>query len=405
MSLLQEATINEQGAAKMAWYGPQGSGKTTAATLVAAGLSLTYHKGAPIAFFDTEKGSDFAKNLLDVEGVKMLRVKSRAFSDLLQSVKEAEQAGCCAFIVDSMSHVWSELMDAFCRAKKIKRIEFQHWRELKASWGEWTDSMLNSPLHMLLCGRAGKVYEYEENENGKKELVTTGTKFKAEGEFGYEPDLLVELWLEREDGKKKGSHLIHKGIVLKDRSAHVNGHEFSWKDKSYKKGDYRLVFNCFDAYFKSLTIGQHSAAISSATSDRMFDSNGDGSYVRQQKLRQAGIEDWDATMDLMFPGSTAAMKRNRAIVGEAITGVRSRTKFEQFDVKQIQECVGTLMALEHRLKSEPVATESDLLSMVEIAKEDWRTVPQDVTLLELLAKKSVAAVQEQKEQEAAAVPF
>jgi hypothetical protein len=65
-------------------------------------------------------------------------------------------------------------------------------------------------VHILIAGRAGKEYEYQENEAGKKELITTGTKFKAEGEFGYEPDILVELWNEREEGSKRGSHLIHK---------------------------------------------------------------------------------------------------------------------------------------------------------------------------------------------------
>jgi pantothenate kinase-related protein Tda10 len=63
MSLLKEAIANDAGAAKMAWFGPQGSGKTMAATQVAVGLSHHYHKDAPIAFFDTEKGSDFAKTL------------------------------------------------------------------------------------------------------------------------------------------------------------------------------------------------------------------------------------------------------------------------------------------------------------------------------------------------------
>ncbi len=45
----------EQGAAKMAWFGPQGSGKTMSATQVALGLSLHFHQGAPVAFFDTEE--------------------------------------------------------------------------------------------------------------------------------------------------------------------------------------------------------------------------------------------------------------------------------------------------------------------------------------------------------------
>src|SRR5947208_629877 len=321
MSLLKEAIANDAGAAKMAWFGPQGSGKTMAATQVAVGLSHHYHKDSPIAFFDTEKGSDFAKTLCDVEGVKLLRVKSRAFADLLETLKEAEQQGACALIIDSMSHVWTELMDSFCRRKKIQRIEFQHWRELKAMWREWVDAMLNTRLHILIAGRAGKEYEYQENEAGKKELITTGTKFKAEGDFGYEPDILVELWNEREEGAKRGSHLIHKGIVLKDRAWGLNGKEFVWKDKAaYKKGDYQLVYKCFEPYFKFLSIGgEHHAIDAERNSDELFSAeNGDSAYYHRVRMKQACLEDWDATMELLFPGATAAMKRLRAIVGETI---------------------------------------------------------------------------------------
>jgi hypothetical protein len=36
---------------------------------------------------------------------------------------------------------------------------------------------------------------------------------------------------------------------------------------------------------------------------------------------------------------------------------------------------GILMCLEHRLKAEPAATEADLLSHVQMAKEDFRGKP------------------------------
>ena len=96
-------------------------------------------------------------------------------------------------------------------------------------------------------------------------------------------------------------------------------------------------------------------------------------------------------MELMFPGSTAAMKRNRAVIGEAITGVRSRTRLEQYDVAQLQQCVGILICLEHRLKLEPAATEPDLLSQLAMAKEDFKGKPQ-LTLLEARLRQSVEQV-------------
>jgi hypothetical protein len=54
--------------------------------------------------------------------------------------------------------------------------------------------------------------------------------------------------------------------------------------------------------------------------------------------------------------------------------VRSRTRLEQYDVSQLQQCVGILLCLEYRLKAEPAATEADLLSQVQMAKEANQTV-------------------------------
>ena len=122
------------------------------------------------------------------------------------------------------------------------------------------------------------------------------------------------------------------------------------------------------------------------------DNNGDSAYYHKQRMRQMCLEDWDASIELMSPGSAALMKRNRAVVGEAITGVRSRTRLEQYDVNQLQQCVGILMCLEHRLKAEPAATEADLLSHVQMAKEDFRGKPQ-VTLLEARLQQSVDQVE------------
>jgi hypothetical protein len=133
--------------------------------------------------------------------------------------------------------------------------------------------------------------------------------------------------------------------VLKDRAWALNGREFTWKDRnSYKKGDYQLVYKCFEPYFKFLSIGgEHHAIDAERTSDAMFGENGDSAHYHRARMKQACLEDWDTTMELIFPGTAAVMKRNRALIGEAITGVRSRTRLESYDVNQLQRCVGILM--------------------------------------------------------------
>jgi hypothetical protein len=87
--------------------------------------------------------------------------------------------------------------------------------------------------------------------------------------------------------------------------------------------------------------------------------------------------------------------------------VRSRTRLEQYDVNQLQQCVGILMAFEHRLKAEPAATEADLLGLLAMAKEDYRgTGDKTTTLLEARLKQSLDQVEKANgKPEATPAPF
>ena len=121
MALLKKATI-EQAAAKVGIFGRQGSGKTTTSALIALGLSKTYHKNAPVAFLDTENGSDYLVPIFEAEGVELLVVKSRAFADMKNALREAQGSGCCAYLVDSYTHPWRELTDTFKAKSKRKKL-------------------------------------------------------------------------------------------------------------------------------------------------------------------------------------------------------------------------------------------------------------------------------------------
>jgi hypothetical protein len=65
---------------------------------------------------------------------------------------------------------------------------------IKREWRQFTDSYLNSKIHMIVCGRSGDVYAREWNDERQKyEVVATDTKMRTEKELAYEPSLLVEL--------------------------------------------------------------------------------------------------------------------------------------------------------------------------------------------------------------------
>src|ERR1700683_3953914 len=214
---------------KMGLMGFAGSGKTYTATLTAIGLvhHMREHKvdyaSRPMFFLDTETGSDWVAPKIKSEGIDLFTAKTRAFSDLVAAIREAEESSSL-LLIDSVTHFWVELCDTYMKKKNRTRLQFEDWAFLKAEWRKFTDLFINSNLHIILAGRAGFEYDYQvDEETEKKNLVKTGIKMKAEGEMGYEPSLLVLM--EREmDMATKTNH--HYAKVIKDRSTLLDGKEF-----------------------------------------------------------------------------------------------------------------------------------------------------------------------------------
>lgn len=333
MSLLKVAQI-EQSAAKVGVFGRQASGKTTTSALIALGLSKTFHNGAPVAFMDTENGSDYLVPIFETEGVKLLNFKSRAFKDMKAGLKEAEQQGCCAYLVDSYTHPWQELVESFKQKSKRRRLEFHHMDELKTLWRGWTDQMLNSSLHVIVSGRLGFEWGEEEQEDGgERKLVKLGTKMKSESEAGYEPSLLIELEaVQSSDARlkatrtKKGS-IVHYAYVLKDRWRTLNGRTFTFKDiNEYKAGGYKPVFDAFGSHWARLVIGGKQQAVdASRTSEALFDNQGDSAYQQRARRVQIVLEELEGTLTALWPGQDAKSKELKRVSVEALFGTRSWT--------------------------------------------------------------------------------
>ena len=150
------------------------------------------------------------------------------------------------------------------RLQKIMRI--------KEEWSPFSQDFQDSPLHFLVTGRLGFNWEEAEVENDKGEIVKEvsrgGSKIKAEGDFGHEPDLEIEMsavedpdflrW-EKVKGKNRRtfkSQMIHVATLKKSRVWALNGQAFSWKDQpGYKLGYYQRVAECFKPHFESINIG------------------------------------------------------------------------------------------------------------------------------------------------------
>lgn len=396
MSLLKEATV-QQSAAKVGIFGRQGSGKTTTAMFIALGLSKTYHAGAPIAMLDTENGSDYLVEVAAAEGVKLLVIKSRAFTDMREGLKEAQGQGCCAYLVDSVTHPWQELIQSFKNKSRRKRLEFHHMDELKSTWRTFTDAYLNSPLHVILAGRLGFEWGEEEQEDGgEKKLVKLGTKLKSESEAGYEPSLLIELEGMQDSDKrlkttrmKKGT-IVHYAYVLKDRWRSLNGRTFQFPDvNEYHAGDYKAVFTAFAPHWSKLAIGGVQQAVdASRTSEALFDHQGDSAYQQRVRRVQIVLEELEGTLVALWPGQDAKSKELKRLAIETLFGTRSWTAVSSKPLEALDLALRTLKLFETQAKTgtgealtEPLACSGLLAICAAKQAEDQQTAEDTVGIL------------------------
>lgn len=332
MGLLKPA-VNQTSFLKLGLQGFEGSGKTYLAVDFAIGLTNLV-KGTQVAFFDTEKGSDFHIERFKKAGLQLNVLKSRTFSDLITVIKEAEASGHSFLIIDSITHVWRELTTSYLRKKNKNQISMKDWVALKTEWGQFTDLYVNSKLHIAMCGRAGYEYDTSEDEDGKQEIMKSGTKMKAEGETGFEPDLLIETFkvplgevMTDKRAKKKARGFVNRCIVVKDRSDLLNGQIFD-----------KPKFTTFMPVVKFLNLGgEHLGVDSSRNSQELF-GNSDRSWAERQKQTEIAIEELQVLLvKLDLSGTSKDAQQGRAKLLEEIYGTASKTAIENLKLDILLE--------------------------------------------------------------------
>lgn len=322
MGLLKPA-VNKMAYAKIGLYGTAGSGKTRTAAEIAIGLHKAIGSTKPIAGFDTEPAFSFILPLFQKAGIELLvSDESRALTDLMDFMDEAEKVSDIV-IIDSITHVWRDAQESYLKrindsrqryGKKLKpALEFQDWRPIKAAWAEFTDRFLSSKMHVIVCGRAGQVYEYQDKDDGsgKKELITTGTRMATEKELGYEPSLLIEMLADRQDGR-----IVNVALIQKDRSDTLNGKEIQFPN--YAK---------LEPHFRALNIGgEHFSSMERRDSSGMFPEADETGWDAEKRQREIWSEEIEELLKKHYPSQTAEDKKARMDALEMHFDTRSWTK-------------------------------------------------------------------------------
>lgn len=354
---------NDQAYDKVEFYGQQGSGKTTTASLCAIGMHGYIKSQKPVFFHDTETGSSFVKHLFDEAGIKLVGKRSKTFADLMEAAQIA-QRNCDIMLVDSITHIWVDLCESYRKKKYLcekcngtgkigekdcfkcegsgtwrDRLSMYDYQPIKKEWAKWVDFFLNSKLHLYVCGRAGGKYESRENLEGQTEIMKVDEVLKAESEFGYEASLLIQM---KPIKTKKG--IENTAFVWKDkfRNSGLNGKEIKMPK-----------FEDFLPHVQLLNIGGLHIGTTDGKDTLEMLKTPHGSSEEYTRQKTIVLEEIQAAMTLKWPSSGTEDKKAKMEALNTVFGTLSWTAVESMKLEQLMEGQSRMLVYIETFKSEP----------------------------------------------------
>lgn len=324
---------------KMAFEGFAGDGKTFTATQVAIGLHKRIGSTKPIAIFDTEKSSKALVGIFRDAKIEAIAIDDqRSLSALSQAITACEEGASDILIIDSITHVWEEFMQAYLnrpdkygKPMQRTRLEFQDWGVIKPRWKqEFSNKFVQSKVHIIFTGRAGYEYSDEKNaETGKREIFKSGIKMKAETETAFEPDILV-LMEKQLDLLGERKTVTRGAMVIKDRTNAIDGKTFV-----------NPTFEDFAPAIDILLSGTYKANTGAAISDTFRDAEANIADVRRAKEKI--ISEIDGVFELCGFGASVSDKQMKAsILKTVFDGVLSTEKLNDVRVEKLADGLSTL---------------------------------------------------------------
>jgi hypothetical protein len=168
-----------------------------------------------------------------------------------------------------------------------------------------------------MCGRQGYEYDFFENASGKKELIKTGVKMKAETETGFEPSILIAMEQQQELVQGEVTGIARVAKILKDRSTRLDGHEL----RNPKFADFLPHIDC-------LNMGSSHEAIEPRDNSALFVDDGRTKWQRDQQQKEIALDEIHAILEKHHGGTSGDAKAARAALFEEIFGTRSKARFE-----------------------------------------------------------------------------
>jgi len=315
---------------KMAFQGFAGDGKTYTAVQCAIGLHKQIGSKKPIAIFDTEKAAKALIGVFSDAGIEcVVDDEHRSLKALNEAIAWCENGGADILVIDSITHVWEEYLQAYMVQKRRTRLEFQDWGVIKPQWKQqFSTPFVKAQIHIFFTGRAGYEYETEKDENGKREIHKSGIKMKAETETAFEPDILV-LMEKHQDLLGDVKKITRVATVLKDRTTKVDG-------KSITNPTYQDFKPAFDIFLSGTAKPDTMREITDT-----FAENEERGFA-WKKEREILIAEVEKTFDYMKIGTTQEAKALKAAILNKIFECKSVDALDAKTNEQLKKGEGLL---------------------------------------------------------------
>ncbi len=316
---------------KMAFQGFAGDGKTYTAVQCAIGLHKQIKSQKPIAIFDTEKAAKALVGVFSDAGIEcVVDDEHRSLKALNEAIAWCENGGADILVIDSITHVWEEFLQAYMTQKKRTRLEFQDWGVIKPQWKQqFSTPFVKAKIHIFFTGRAGYEYETEKDEQtGKREIHKSGIKMKAETETAFEPDVLV-LMEKHQDVLGDVKKITRVATVLKDRTTRTDGKTFT--NPTYE--DFKPAFDVF-------LNGQVKEDSMRQITDTFAENEERGHAWKKE--REILIAEIEKTFDYMKIGTTQEAKALKAAILNKIFDCKSTDALDAKTNEQLKKGEGLL---------------------------------------------------------------
>ena len=157
---------------KLAITGPAGAGKSYSSLKLARGLT---GENGKIAYIDTENGS--ARLYSDLTEFFHADLPAPYhYKQFIEAIKEAEKAGFDCVIIDSLSHLWTGILEEKAAIDRKGGNSFSNWAIPTQHLNEVIQTLLQAKIHVICCLRSKQEYVMSEEVNAKGKTVQVPKK-------------------------------------------------------------------------------------------------------------------------------------------------------------------------------------------------------------------------------------